>query len=413
MADQSDKRAELDELLAESKQLFARVEKYLRDLKKAESTCELINDFFDNKWGDAHRVADEIFEVKTRAEQILSQFDDIKDIAKKKLAEINSTKQTVDQQLAEINSAKQIVDQQSAQINSVKQTVDQQSAQINSAKQVADQQSAQINSVKQTVDQQSAQINSVKQVADQQLAEIKVCKETSSSELEAIEKLKQSAHAATADVKEKRGRIAQFDVELFGDGEKSNKSNPGLKQRLHNLYDEQQKKYDGLVTRIENLLPGATAAGLASSFSDAKKENARSNIFLNIGFYGSLLILAVAYGVLYSKILSSEISVTWDLVLFKTTLSFPFAWMAWYCQKAIAETKKTREEYHHKQRVMELYAGFADHIKGLSADDRMSALAQVVLDTVKRNPAEQVKTESDDQLINRFTKIISAVKDLK
>lgn len=412
MADQSDKSAELDRLLAESKQLFARVEQYLRDLKKAKSTSELINDFFDNKWEDVHRVADEIFEVKTRAEQQREQLDAVKAAADAKLEEINSVKQAVDQQLATINTVKDAADQQLAAINTVKDAVDQQLVATNSVKDTVDQQLTEINTVKDVADQQLNKIKSAKQTADQQLAAIKSNKAKIDEQSADISQLQKDAHAAADDIQKKQKNIADFNTALFGDGENEDEENPCIKQKFQNLYDETEKNYGDLTTRIEGLLPGATATGLASSFKDAKEENV-VNKWLNRGFYCPILFLAAVYIGLYGYVLFTDASVTWELLVFKTTLSFPFAWMAWYCQKAIAETKKTREEYHHKQRVMELYAGFADHIQGLSADDRMSALAQVVLDTVKRNPAEQVKTESDDQLINRFTKIISAVKDIK
>ncbi len=421
MADQSDKSAELDRLLAESKQLFARVEKYLRDLKKAESTCELINDFFDNKWGDAHRVADEIFEIKTRAEQQREQLDAVKAAADAKLEKINSVKQAVDQQLAATNAVKQAVDQQLGAINSVKDAVDQQLAAINSVKDVADQQLAAINSVKDVADQQSAAIDATNQAADQklgeinstqyaaaqQLAKISAAKQTVEELLATVNGLHQRVHEKADDVAEKHKQIADFNAELFGDGEEQGEETPCLKQKFIDFYNENEKKFKQLEDHIESLLPGVTATGLAASFKEAKDENVVSK-WLYVGFYGSLLFLVAVYVGLYVYALVWGDGLTWELLLFKTTLGFPLAWIAWYCQRAISEIKRTREEYHHKQRVMQLYVGFVEHIRNLPSEAKVAELAQVVLDTVRKNPAEQMKIdkmESENQMLKKIKKM--------
>ena len=405
MAKQKTKRETLDELIE-------RAEACLENLQEAARQADMLSTFISERWPGIEGVESEITGIKSRIDEWQSTINGDANTASAKLEEIKAAKETVDSQSGEINSAKQIVDQRSTEINTTKATADKHLADISSAKQTIDQHAADISSAKQTTDKQLAETAVANQETTKQLTAIKSTKASAEKQSADIAQMQKDARTSANDIQEKHKKIASFNAKLFGGGEKNDEENPCMQQKFQNLYDETEKNYGELATRIENLLPGATATGLASSFKDAKEENV-VNKWLNRGFYCPILFLAAVYIGLYGYVLFTDASVTWELLVFKTTLSFPFAWMAWYCQKAIAETKKTREEYHHKQRVMELYAGFADHIKGLSADDRMSALAQVVLDTVKRNPAEQVKTESDDQLINRFTKIISAVKDLK
>ncbi len=155
------------------------------------------------------------------------------------------------------------------------------------------------------------------------------------------------------------------------------------------IVKDKSKVLDSLTEKIENLLPGATSAGLASSYRSARKEkNTKCYWF---GFLGSLIVLCGGY---FYYLIATGSGIDWLDVVVRTVVGMPLVWIAWYCQRSISQTNKIKEEYHHKQRMMSVFDGFSKYVSELTKDDpeqnklKKLELISAVIDAIKKNPSE-------------------------
>lgn len=178
-------------------------------------------------------------------------------------------------------------------------------------------------------------------------------------------------------------------------------------QKIEELYKNKQKEFETLTKKIEALLPGATSAGLSSSYHRAR-QNRKVWPFW-VGFLSSLSLLMSGY---FYYFVWKDASVEWGTIAIRTTVGLPLVWIAWYCQRSISQITRIKEEYHHKETLMSMYEGFSKEIGNL-ADNEIEAnqqkvnLVSVLLDAVRKNPAEALDpsgTLLDEGLPNKTKK---------
>ena len=198
-------------------------------------------------------------------------------------------------------------------------------------------------------------------------------------------------------------------------------------------YDYLEKNFNDINDKIENLLPGATTAGLSSAFRNAKllyKKTESINNFNNTDLSKKSKIVhhikaslpylnnAIKFTALYTVFLAPLIIIIfqgydtlktlnlnntndWIKVLLKAPLSIPLIYISLFGHRAIRERHEMYEEYHHKQRIMEIYEGISREISNLineTTDDEdkkevirlKKDLLDTLLQTVKNNPSEIV-----------------------
>ncbi len=157
-------------------------------------------------------------------------------------------------------------------------------------------------------------------------------------------------------------------------------------QKCRDSAEAKRQEMDVLTRKIESLLPGATSAGLASSYHDAQEGKGTWPYWL--GFIFSIGTLFVGYS--YYFIFQSQI-IDWSNIFARTTIGFPLIWLAWYCQKSIAQTRRIAEEYHHKERIMSIYEGFAKQIdQSDEGEAKRQELVSVLIKAVAINPARNL-----------------------
>ena len=148
------------------------------------------------------------------------------------------------------------------------------------------------------------------------------------------------------EVKGKQKSIEDFHYKLF-EGEAG--ESPGrvlsIKYQIQNFQENSEKQFNELKAKIEGLLPGATSAGLASSYQDAQKEKKTMPYW--VGFVVSLLVLMTAY--FYTFVYNSPPTDISTIVI-RITIGFPLIWIAWFCQRSISQTIRISEEYRHKEK---------------------------------------------------------------
>ena len=169
------------------------------------------------------------------------------------------------------------------------------------------------------------------------------------------------------------------------------------KEDIDNLLSEYQKVYEecrekkaeiaSLEKIIRKLLPGATTAGLAGSYIDAQKKGWRIGLYWG-GFIGSLGLLLCILGGEYYPLLSEQESISLGAVFIRFTLSLPLVWIAWYCQRSISQTKRVKEEYQHKERIMKVYPAFMKQLSEGGAEGEKSEFVKTIIKAIAKNPAE-------------------------
>ena len=163
-------------------------------------------------------------------------------------------------------------------------------------------------------------------------------------------------------------------------------------QKQHNditqIIEGKKEELEKLTKQIEGLLPGATSAGLASSYHDAWKE--KNTAWYWIGFISSLVVLVAGY---FYWIYTIQ-NIQWLDVIVRAIVGAPLIWIAWYCQKSISQTNRVKEEYHHKQRIMSVFEGFSKQIDEFTKDDpeqnkvKKLELISVIISAIGKNPSE-------------------------
>lgn len=157
-------------------------------------------------------------------------------------------------------------------------------------------------------------------------------------------------------------------------------------EKLRNDAEKAANKFNGLVEEVENLLPGATSAGLASSYHDAHKNTKQWPYWA--GFLLPLILLMAGY----VWFLAAAEEIEWKTIAIRATTGLPLLWIAWYFQRRISQIVRIKEEYHHKERIMRVYQGFSKQINELSDDEEKTkeqkrSLVSVLIGAIERNPA--------------------------
>ena len=181
-------------------------------------------------------------------------------------------------------------------------------------------------------------------------------------------------------------------TEIQGQYDKASNLIDGIQKQHENItkiIEEKKEKLKELTKQIERLLPGATSAGLASSYRQAWEGKNTTNYW--IGFIISLVVLVGGY--FYYLIYQSQ-DISWLSAVVRTIVGVPLIWIAWYCQRSISQINRVKEEYHHKQRIMSVFEGFSKQIDELTKDDpeqnkaKKLDLISVIINAIKKNPSQ-------------------------
>lgn len=207
------------------------------------------------------------------------------------------------------------------------------------------------------------------------------------------------------------------------------------------------KLYEELSKKINSLLPGAGAAGLASSYYEAKMRYTTTNDlssldddsgkkmrlplyrfipqFLYYAFNLSLFLLPLAGIIIFfgggsfelgpikfsgfhpPEIFSQE---PYAILLYKLTMTFPLIAISSYGVISLLTNRRLYEEYNHKQRVMQLYHSFKSEIDKSSDNDLKIKLLNVMLDVVRDKPASKL-TRHEKTIFNSLQDQVQKISD--
>lgn len=215
------------------------------------------------------------------------------------------------------------------------------------------------------------------------------------------------AQADQASLKQVLEHLAQSD-EIAGRHEK----------RVADLAQELQ----GLVERVEGLLPGATSAGLASSFNKQRSRFTapqRQWLWTFIICIGVLVIVALpsfiaAIGLNWSGHPSDESwSAAWRNMVLRLPIIFPVVWLAIYAGRNYMMSLRMEEDYAYKEAISTAFEGYKREMEKIGTDDGqnpapITILCTNILRAISERPGRIYEGKQQD--INLATEIQSVLE---
>lgn len=168
------------------------------------------------------------------------------------------------------------------------------------------------------------------------------------------------------------------------------------KEQLDKFKTEQETKYKTLNAEIENLLPGATSAGLASAYHELKESFNKPIKNYSKIFYVSILGMLVLsiftvsdeVGFFYIKFNDiSSVSELFTNLIYKLPLIIPILWLTMFASKRRSESLRLQQEYAHKEALAKSYQSFKKQIEELGSEKEqlMNKLLESAIDAVAKN----------------------------
>ena len=215
-------------------------------------------------------------------------------------------------------------------------------------------------------------------------------------------------------------QLATFHIKIFG--EKDNETGVATSGLQHELdlrtsqltqfEKDQITKHQLLFNKIEALLPGATSAGLASSYKDLKDKFTNPIKLYTRAFYGSLLLLVVAAIVMSIQ----KISLTpdffiqfvevkeWDYILkallYKIPFIAPVLWLAVFSSTRRSQYERLQQEYAHKEALATSYESYKKQIQDLKgeSDELQKELISKAISAIAYNASVTLDGKHEDKL---------------
>lgn len=202
------------------------------------------------------------------------------------------------------------------------------------------------------------------------------------------------------DIKEIESKVQGFQQFIYG---KTDEDETAFKFKLNKLKEKQEKlhddwsdKYETLSTKIEDLLPGATSAGLAKSYHDQKKSYRNPNII-----WSAVFILTMGIMVYYALVTvqdSTTFSEAMMNILSRAPFFIPTIWLALYASKRQSQNRRLEQEYAHKESIAKSYDGYKREIDELPASNKkdliMEKLVAYLVDAAGYNPSATLEKNS-------------------
>jgi hypothetical protein len=171
----------------------------------------------------------------------------------------------------------------------------------------------------------------------------------------------------------------------------------------------------GLVERVEGLLPGATSAGLASSFNKQRSRFTSAQkqwLWTFIGCIVGLVILAIPSFVSATGWTSHPTDQSWNAAWRNLTLRLPIVlpiiWLAIYAGRNYMMSLRMEEDYAYKEAISTAFEGYKREMEKIATNDGenptpLTILCTNILTAIAERPARIYEGRQKD--INLLTEL--------
>lgn len=251
------------------------------------------------------------------------------------------------------------------------------------------------------------------------------------------EQNKDSIESMLHDAEKQIHALKVFYKDVHGTENDDGKLTGGLKQELvdrkaelDRFKEQQQTRYKALNDQIEELLPGATSAGLATAYRAMRKSFSKPIKQYSYLFYSSVAVLTIT--TLVSSIDSfwtanevikfvdiTNLSELLNSLIHKLPIIVPVLWLAIFASKRRSEAQRLQQEYAHKEALAKSYQNFKTQIDNLNVPDKkeelMEKLLSAAIDAVAANASDSLDKKHGDKTPAHegLDKTVSSLEKLK
>ena len=213
-----------------------------------------------------------------------------------------------------------------------------------------------------------------------------------------VSKLK-SACKEIEESMDKINDLKDFYKEVFegaGDGENLKDDEKALvdfladkRKELADTIKKTREDLKKLKDKIEELLPGATSAGLADAYKKQREDAEKGLLIWNKVFWTSVSIFLVVFAIYL--ILSFREDFSYVSVLRSLPLWVFSGFFTFYSTQQISEYKRISNEYRHKESLASSYVGFEKLIEEIGDEGLRTKLLENTVEAIKTNPSDKIK----------------------
>jgi len=213
-----------------------------------------------------------------------------------------------------------------------------------------------------------------------------------------IQQKEKEANTSVSTVETLKEKIDAWAKEIKELADKSENIKEGL--------DNREKKLNSLITTAENthksvedLLPGATSAGLASAFKQRKLENAKSKEKYMFGFVGSILVLCgLVIWMMQTVFVSPKENIEWwKILLQKIPVTFPFIWLGWFFARNFGHLVRLEEDYAFKESISRSFEGYKKQMQEVDPEKALPQLCNSTICILSEPPLRVFDRKTSDE----------------
>ena len=242
-----------------------------------------------------------------------------------------------------------------------------------------------------------------------------------------IEEHKNKTDNVINELSNKIEEFNKFYVTVFGELAKDGKTRMGgLKNEIENRKSEleefkktQKEKYDTLNDQIENLLPGATSAGLAESYNKEREKFAKPVKNWNVMFIGNIVSMLIVTVIMFVPPISDVFKITTQnafisfivSLLYRLPFYAPLIWLGVYASIRRSQYQRLEQEYAHKETLAKSYINYQNQIEKLKKDkeELSSKLLDSSIDTLSKNPSKTLGKHSSNMPIKELFQLLKGL----
>ena len=337
-----------------------------------------------------------------------------------------------------------------------KQKCDEAVAAVNSGKAAIDADQKVINDHQKEVDRSAQEIIKAAEIGVAHLVDINASKDSAESASKSTKDVLAAATQAGTAVEEAKMQAERLSSEVATLAAKTSEDEEAAKQRSDGIQtlllnaqnsevnlkkvwehleksdelarsnEERNAKHsqdlETLTKSIESLLPGATSAGLASSFNAQKarfKDQQNRWLWTFVGCIGALVFLAIpsflaAIGVsVFGHPTDPTWNATWRSLTLRLQIVLPLIWLAIYAGRNYMLSLRLEEDYAYKEAISTAFEGYKREMEKFAAGDGgtpspIAILCTNVLRAIAERPGRMYEGKHQDiNLITEATSILS------
>jgi predicted nucleic acid-binding Zn-ribbon protein len=426
-------RRKADQLVQELQRLKAQADSSVGDVQTAKGTVETITKLVQDRKDKVESVATQASELQASIEEANDAIASMKQAAASAAKAIDKAKEAVEANNSAIQTHKGSADSAAANLQSIAAEAAISSAAVHTAKDTAtgllkeiqqahgtvNQHAQDSHKAKEEIEATTSKLNEWRSGAKDSFKAIAQQKADAENEVGSIKDLVQQATERHNEAREQTSKIddlhkrivhladqaAQLKNTIEGDStttaelaeradgvtETLNKHEADLK----NLLAQYKEHYNQLEKQIEDLLPGATSAGLASSFQDRKKTFRGPKVWWLRAFASCLLLLfSGALVEFFYQLIHKTTPTSWDGVLLhllvRAPIVFPLIWFALYAARQLTIAMRLEEDYAFKESISKAFEGYRRQMENISGEIHgeppVVKLSSAVIDTLSSSP---------------------------